>query len=253
MPRTARKKSITGVYHIILRGIDKRNIFIDNLDRTRFLSALFKAKKSGYFEILGYCLMSNHVHLLVKEQESISTTIQRITVSYVQWHNNRTGRTGHLFQNRFRSEPVENETYLISVLRYIHQNPVKAGMVIEPKDYKWSSYNDYLKYYCGKNTIIDASLISSYFESKENFVEYSIQRCNESHDEFNRKNRITDDELLEKISKMIDIKKLNYIEKNERDKIIKDLYYNQHTSVRQIGRVIGISKSLVELVLKTGD
>lgn len=119
MARQARKRSNTGIYHVMLRGIDKRDIFLDGEDREKFIENIIKAKEVGNFEIYGYCLMDNHVHLLIKEDEEIGTNIKRITVGYVGWHNNKYERTGHLFQNRYKSEPVETESYLIIVLRYI--------------------------------------------------------------------------------------------------------------------------------------
>lgn len=129
----------------MLRGIDKRDIFIDAEDNVKFLQKLLKAKGTVSFKLFGYCLMDNHVHLLIKESEDIGTSIKRITVGYVQWHNRRHERTGHLCQNRYMSEAVEDESYLINVLRYIHQNPVKAGLSKNVEEYKWSSYNEYIK------------------------------------------------------------------------------------------------------------
>lgn len=101
LPRNAREKSSTGIYHIMLRGIDKRNLFFDDEDRARFIENLIKAREKGKYENLGYCLMDNHIHLLLKESEDIGTSMKRITVSYVGWNNRKYERTGHLFQNRY--------------------------------------------------------------------------------------------------------------------------------------------------------
>jgi REP element-mobilizing transposase RayT len=123
----------------MLRGIDKRNIFLDDEDRMKFIEKLLMAKKTAGFKLYGYCLMDNHVHLLIGEQEETGISIKRITVGYVRWHNSKHERTGHLFQNRYMSEVVETEGYLINVLRYIHQKPVKAKITNYAKDYPWSS------------------------------------------------------------------------------------------------------------------
>jgi len=139
MPRTIRKGSKTGVYHIMLRGINKQCIFNDGEDKRIFINRLLRYKEIGDFEIYAYCLMDNHVHLLIKERsETVSVLIKRIGVSYVNWFNNKYDRTGHLFQDRFKSEPVENDSYLLTAARYIHQNPVKIGQSIE----NWTSYPD---------------------------------------------------------------------------------------------------------------
>ncbi|WP_366923915.1 transposase [Metallumcola ferriviriculae] len=179
MGREARKRSSTGIYHIMLRGIDKRDIFLDDEDKIRFMEKLMKAKETGKFELYGYCLMDNHVHLLIKENEDIGASIKRITVGYVWWHNNKYGRTGHLFQNRYKSEPVETESYLLTVLRYIHQNPVKAKIVLQAKDYSWSSYKQYLLSYQQQNGCIDDHLIKAYFKTIADFCQYMNDQNND--------------------------------------------------------------------------
>ena len=106
MPRYARKRSSTGIYHVMLKGIDGRDIFLDDEDKEKFIENMLKARDKGNFELYAYCLMDNHLHILIKESEGIGTSIKRIAVGYVQWHNNKYGRIGHLFQNRYLSEPV---------------------------------------------------------------------------------------------------------------------------------------------------
>jgi len=115
MATQARKRSSTGIYHVMLRDIDRKDIFLDDEDRTKFLESIIKAKQKGKFKIYGYCLMDNHIHMLIKEDEEIGKIIKPITVGYVVWHNKSHERTGHLFQNRYLSEPVETENYFIAV------------------------------------------------------------------------------------------------------------------------------------------
>lgn len=140
MARQEWVKSTTGIDPVVLKGLDGRNIFLDDSDRSLFMDKLTKARETGGFQLYGYCLMDNHVHLLIKEGEELGTSIERITVGYVQLHYNKYGRTGHLVQNRFSSEAVEDDQYLMMVLRYIHRNPLKAEMVSRLKGYPWSSY-----------------------------------------------------------------------------------------------------------------
>lgn len=129
MARQPRVRSATGINHAVLKGIDGRNIFLDEEDKSIFIEKLMKARELGEFQIIADYLMVNHVHLLIKEGEELGTSIKRITVGYVQLHNNKYGRTGHLFQNRFTSEAVEDVQDLLTVVRYIHRNPLKAKMV----------------------------------------------------------------------------------------------------------------------------
>ncbi len=151
MPRQPRKKSNTGIYHVMLKGIDDRNIFLHEGDRKKFLFQMFQAKGKGGFSLLAYCLMDNHAHLLLEENEELGTTMKRITVGYVLWHNHLYGRSGHLFQNRYLSEVVESDEYFVTVARYIHQNPVTAGLVKKAATYPWSSYKQYIDAYTGKS------------------------------------------------------------------------------------------------------
>lgn len=145
MPRGAREKAESGIYHIMLRGINKQTIFEDDEDYVKFLHVINDCKKKSSFKLMAYCLMSNHLHLLIKEEnEELGQIFKRIGSSYVYWYNFKYSRTGHLFQDRFRSESVNNDEYFLTVLRYIHQNPIKAGLCTDVSKYKCSSYNDYL-------------------------------------------------------------------------------------------------------------
>lgn len=93
--------------------------------------------------ILAYCLMGNHIHLVVKEgKKTVGQALNRIKTSYSQWYNRDLGRTGHMFGDRFHSEPVEDDVYLLSVMAYVFQNPVKAKICQRPEDYHWSSFGD---------------------------------------------------------------------------------------------------------------
>src|SRR6056297_2642437 len=145
MPRTRRLKSETGIYHVVLRGINKQTIFEDEEDNEKFLQTLDQYKQKSGYKLLAYCLMGNHAHLLMKtEDESLGQCFKRIGASYVYWYNMKYYRVGHLFQDRFKSEAVETDHYIKAVIRYIHRNPIKAGLVKALEDYAWSSYREYL-------------------------------------------------------------------------------------------------------------
>ena len=129
----------------MLRGANKQEIFHDDED-SWFLHTLVRYKKEIELSVFGWCLMGNHVHMLLKEgKESISDTMRRIGVSYVLFYNDKYLTSGHLFEGRFRSEPVNSEAYLKTVVRYIHQNPVKAGLVNRVEEWKWSSCRGYYR------------------------------------------------------------------------------------------------------------
>ena len=145
MPRQARDKSASGIYHIMMRGINRQNIFHDDEDYSRFLLTLQNYREKSGYEIYAYCLMDNHVHLLLKVgNEPLEQIMRRICGSFVYWYNAKYERIGNLFQDRFKSEVVENDSYFLTVLRYIHQNPLKAGIATSIEHYQWSSMGEYI-------------------------------------------------------------------------------------------------------------
>ena len=136
---TSKLKSGAVIHHVMMRGINHQNIFeapedyyqfIATLDRMRFRYDEDGTPMGSNCTYYAYCLMSNHFHLLIRErEESVGETIKRIASSYVYYYNRKYGRDGHLFKERFKSEPVNDMAYFTTLLRYIHQNPVKAGIV----------------------------------------------------------------------------------------------------------------------------
>ncbi len=249
MPRGPRQKSESGIYHVMLKGIDGRNIFMHEGDRKKFLSQMLQAQEKGGFSILAYCLMDNHAHLLLEENEELGTTMKRITVGYVLWHNHNYGRIGHLFQNRYLSEVVETDEYLVTVARYIHQNPVKAGLVDKAVKYKWSSYQQYIDAYNGKAVQINPDRIKVYFKTRADFEAFmSIQKDDKCLD-YRNTSKMTDDQLTAKIKKDYQIESAQKLAKEQRDALIQDIYKNERTSIRQVARVLGVSKGVIEKAL----
>jgi REP element-mobilizing transposase RayT len=256
MSRQARQRSRSGIYHIILRGINKQAIFEDDEDREKFIGYLQYYKLIANYIIYGYCLMDNHSHLLIKEgNESIGNTMKRIGVSYVSWYNRKYDRSGHLFQDRFKSEVVETDEYLLTVLRYIHQKPLKAGKVKSIAKYKWSSYAEYI----GQSKIVENSFIAGmgmYGQEREKFISRFEKFMNEQTDDkcidINETKRMTDEEVKETIQKYAGIKissDLQKMEKTKRDEIIRKVKEIEGISTRQIARLTGISQSIVSKVL----
>lgn len=142
MPRP-RSACESGIYHVTQRGNGRQLIFEDDADRSRFLSAMARSREKSPVEIHAYCLMENHVHLLVRDaEEKLSAFMHRLLTAYAMYFNLRHDRVGSLFQGRYRSEPVETDEQYLATLRYVLQNPARAGLA--PVDaYRWSSYQDY--------------------------------------------------------------------------------------------------------------
>ena len=146
MARQARVLSETGLYHIMFRGLNKQNIFSDDKDYKKFIEILTSVKQDTDLQIHAYCMMPNHVHLFMREAQKgdISNIMKRILSHYAGWYNFKYERTGHLFANRYKSIPIEDDSYFLTLVRYIHQNPVKAQLADNIQSYKYSSYTDYI-------------------------------------------------------------------------------------------------------------
>lgn len=149
MARLPRVHYPGAVYHVMLRGNDGQDIFFADCDRSRFFFLCQQAHERYGCRFHAYCLMSNHSHLVVQVlQESLAKIMQNIAFRYAQYVNRCYQRTGHLFQGRYKANLVSKESYLLQVVRYVHLNPVRAGLVDEPGDYRWSSHNDYVTGRC---------------------------------------------------------------------------------------------------------
>ena len=145
MPRGPRKKSEYGYYHLTMRGIGGQIIFYDRSDYIRYLHLLKSCGEETSVKICAFCLMDNHVHLLIyDENDNLSKFAQLLNGRYALYFNNRQNRPGYLFQNRFGSVPIESEVQLLRTFRYILNNP-KDGGICPTDQYEWSSYSRFGK------------------------------------------------------------------------------------------------------------
>ena len=238
----------------MLRGINRQHIFEDDEDRIRFLNTVIRCREESGFRLHAFVLMSNHIHFLIEPgTEPLEVIFKRIGTSYAVWYNRKYQRAGHLFQDRFRSEPVETDQYYMTVLRYILQNPVKAGMADTPGDYRWSSYLAYEK---GSGTLTDTQFAVDLFGSRETLLEYLVQENDDTvMDEQDHDWRLRDDaarEIIFRITKcasVSDYQKLDY----ETQKKHAGKLYAEGLSMGQIARLTGMSKTTVSRAVKKPD
>ena len=256
MPRKPREKSETGIYHVIVRGIGQQIIFHEEADFQRYLEIVKKVSLESAVSILGYCLMINHVHLLLREDDGdISVFMKRLGVSYAYWYNRKYERTGHVFQDRFKSECVEDDAYLLTVIRYIHQNPIKASIINKPEEYEWSSCAAYYK--ADQNTVIfpDTSLILGILHKDKIIAIEELKKFTEEDNkeqclDCDETRRISESEAYEitrKIMKSRQITTLETMEQDARNKILSSLR-NEGLSLRQICRITGLPFHIVRKV-----
>lgn len=143
---TRRRESITGIYHVIVKGINKERIFNQKREKVYFKQIISKCLEKFEVEIYSYCIMSNHAHFIIRaEIQQLSRFMAAILTEYALYYNFKHRRNGHVFQNRFSSECIENERYFWTCLRYIHLNPVKANMVKNAMKYRYSSMKEYME------------------------------------------------------------------------------------------------------------
>ena len=259
MPRQQRIKSNSGYYHIMIRGNERKNIFHDDNDRYRLMDTLYEKKQGDRFHLHAFCLMDNHIHLLISEgTEEIALVMKRITVSYVHYFNKKYNRIGHLFQDRFRSEVIEGDKYLLSLTRYIHQNPVKANMVTTASEYSWSSYNSYLnENYFSKMLDLDAilGLFSPDKEIAKKLLENDMKMLSKEifidiSDRPDTLDEVMAKELFEK--KLLEHSlNLNKCPKVELAKMLKEFRDETNLSFRKLSTLTGLNKDKIHQLLKS--
>lgn len=262
MPRETRKESGTGIYHVMMRGINRQDIFEEQEDYVRMLMNMQQMlepldeignRQPPLCTFYAYCLMSNHVHLLIKtHQEDIGATIKHLAVMYALYFNRKYSRAGHLFQDRFKSEPVNDMAYFTVLLRYIHQNPVKAGIVEHVKDYDFSSWGEYdgtvepVFHICDTQTVLNRIP----FTDLEAWVNEPLgdDICCLDNDKEKPRLRLSDDQVWQQIIKHTgvydssDFQKLNKEIQRESLRLLLDM----GASVRQLQRLTGLGRGLIQ-------
>lgn len=255
MPREARVQSPTNYYHVMMRGINKENIFKKEEQKRFFATTLKSQSEDELIEIAAYCLMDNHVHLVIKaDLSNLAIAIKRINIKYAMKFNHQEDRVGHVFQDRFKSEAILDDNHLLQVIRYVHNNPTKAKIVKLPCDYKWSSYNEYLN----RNNIISykqKEFVLRYISNNINkFVEFhkakDINEYLDLKEDIEKVRLEKGQEIIQRYLKRKGIIDPNHIiqDADYLDEIIKDLLHSSKLSHRQIAKLLGISNSIVHKV-----
>ena len=145
MPRGPRIDVEGGLYHVIARGVERRAVFRDDQDRNGFVERLSALVEEESIDLFAYVLLDNHFHLVARRQQSpLAQFMRRLLTGHTVTFNRRHRRAGHLFQNRYKSVLCDEDSYLLQLVRYVHLNPVRARIVADPADYRWSSHAIYL-------------------------------------------------------------------------------------------------------------
>lgn len=256
MVRQARKISPTNYYHVMMRGNNREKIFLGSKQKQYFLALLEKILIEEPVEITAYCLMDNHVHLVVKgEIDYLTKAIKRLNIRYAMYFNKEDERIGHVFQDRYRSEVILDEPYLLQVIRYVHNNPVKAGIVNHPLDYKWSSYKEYMTVSSNIISTEQKNFIMAFFPASSHlFQEFHLELDNQEYldtqDDIQHNRIQTAKDLIANYCMAHGIAGGQQILNDQRylKGLIKELLNATPLSHRQIAGILGISNNIVHKV-----
>ncbi|MFA5094153.1 MAG: transposase [Candidatus Omnitrophota bacterium] len=177
MPRIKRDIVDGGIYHILNRGHNKDKIFAAPEDYNTFKKIIERYKERFFFDLYHYCIMPNHFHLLIKiaNAEDMSRLMKGVCQSYANYYKMKYEHIGYLFQNRYKSILIDDDSYLLECARYIERNPVRAEIVEIISDYRWSSYNYYASGFCDSLITADplfGTLADSTTTRRSSYVEY---------------------------------------------------------------------------------
>ena len=243
--RAARQLSESGYMHLIVRGIGKQVLFEDRADRVYYLSLLRRYSSETEISVCAYCLMENHVHLLVHDKkEQTPFMMKKLGVSYALHFNRKYERVGHLFQDRYQSEAIEDDGYFLAVYRYILNNPEKAG-ICRAADYEWSSYGQY----DDPAAFVDTNLLRELIGDAGAYEAFMRKEDDAECMEFEPRRH--DDEwasgIIRKRLKLNSGTELQSLDRDERNAALRTLKAAGIT-VRQLERLTGINRGVIQRV-----
>lgn len=248
-------RTVTGFYHVCARGTGKQLIFESDDDRWEFLELMRDCCREAGVTVVAWCLMGNHVHLVLADYEDrMSSAMHRLLLTYARRFNKRTGRTGHLFQNRFDRRSLDTDRHLMAAIRYVHANPQEAGIALI-ECYPWSSFAEYLRAYNDDvaKSFSDPSCVLELFGSAKGFLDYSLSMPDGAdpviHDmeETEWERHAYADKMAKRLGAPLN--ELKTVAPSQRDGIIFALHDGGYT-VREIERYTGISKSTVSRIVR---
>ena len=225
MPRKPRNYEHTLFFHVITQGIDKKYIFEKSEDIKYYIKTMYQLKQTQEIDIISYCIMNNHAHILIKTEniEELSKYMQRLNTKYGKYYNKKYNRVGYVFRDRYKSEGIYSESHLYNCIKYIYDNPVKAGICIKAEEYPYSNYKKIKSKSNEKYAFIDVD------ETKEEICKNIIHK-------FLMMNEIEKEELKDD---KIKLKKLIILLKEE-----------YKISLRKISEELGINREKIRTLYK---
>lgn len=251
MPRLARKYIESSFIHIIVQGINREYIFQKNSFKEAYLNILKKNISKTNIKILAYCIMDNHIHLLIYSEDinTVSKVMQKTNGAYAKLYNKTKKRVGYVFRNRYYTQMILTEQQLYNCIVYIHKNPAKACMINTLQEYKYSSYKEYL----GKRIFISDDSLKLVFGSTKDYINTfkaihrieDIEDIKEVIEDFKDENVIIDEFLQETEKSWFEIKE----RKELLAELIFRLRYEGGLSLRAMEKILKISKSNLAIII----
>ena len=252
MPRKPRIE-IAGYYHIINRGVDQRVIFKEAKDYEEFEELMCFYAQSFDIVLHNYCLMNNHYHLLIEiKKENLSKFMRQLGMNYAIYFNKKYKRSGHLWQGRFKSWYVTDEAYLYTLMCYIEQNPIKAKLVKDIKEYPYSSYHYFLNYPNIPECLQNAWIVDKYRDDTEAIEAFLANPIDTTQlQELKKASSLVEAPNIDTKPKIEDLTMMfeNITQTKERNKII-DKAYKQGYSQHMIAQVLELAQSTVNGIVK---
>lgn len=250
MPRMARKNLENGFFHIMVQGIKKEKVFYKGEYREKYIELMKFFKEKQKVEIISYCVMNNHVHIIIYTEDvnELTMYMQKLNTTYAIHYNKAENRVGYVFRNRFESKQIYNQDYLTKCIKYVHMNPVKAGITKTEGEYKYSSYNDYIN----KKGIVTDELLEKIFSSKYNYLKefFKIEYDEELFEEL-EKEELTEEKIKEQVNQFIKKEEITLEELKTDKRLIKKLYNTMKLkpTKAKLGECIGLSRTRISKIL----
>lgn len=260
MSRKIRQLNHSGIYHIFIQGYNKTEIFKDESDKIFFINILSNNALQNNLKIFAYCILDDHAHLLIWDFNNLlSILMKEITKKYAYYLNKKHERTGKVFHDRFRSEPIEDIESLFSILNFIHNDPIRTNLVNQPSHYQWSSYNSYLynnhveDSFVSTNELINRLSLNNYvsnellLQSTNNTSNNKFIDCNNI---INNKTILSEDEAklfikdyLENKNQTLESIKTNW---ELRFALVHELKEKSNLSIRKIASLLSLTRGIVQ-------
>lgn len=260
MPRYARRDISSKFLHIMIQGINKEYIFNEDIEIKLYLKYLRQKIKDTNVKIIAYCMMNNHAHFLIyyNNIDEVSKLMSQVNTKYAIFYNKKNDRKGFVFRNRYKSEEILAHSHLITCIKYIHNNPVKAGICEKACDYKYSSYNEYNQ---SKRILLDWNFI------EENFNEFNIKIENilDEYESDEVYRFIENDDFYEKeffqntiLEKYMQDNNINYIEDIKENKrhlknIVTIMYFKYKLNKQEISRILNVNRQKIYRIINEID